>query len=595
VRRLLALLALSALVAGDEVTAFVDVTVVPMDAERVLPHHTVLVRDGRIAAVGEDVAIPADARRIDGRGLHLMPGLADMHVHNWYEEEHVLFLAHGVTTVRNMWGGRQHLRWQAEIADGRRLGPTVYTTGPILDGRPAVWQESTVVTTAEEARRAVARLRGQGFSALKVYNRLGRDVYAALVDEAHRQGLRVAGHVPWAVGVRGALAARQDSIEHLDGYFGQPPRFHRAQVEELARLTAAASTWNCVTLVVYRKFLPFAAAQKLYARPEMKYVPPRLRATWDPRRDFRLKDLKLEHVKWIDRWNEIRLQTTRILHDAGARLLLGTDCGNPFVVAGWSAHEELGYLVQAGLTPYEALLTGTRHAAAYLGADFGTVAVGRRADLVLVAGNPLEDVAHVARRRGVMVRGRWLPAAELARRLEELLASYARPKERFKGLPPLPPGEAFRYEVFWNGLVVGEERFVVVREADGSRTVHVQQVNDPPYATRKQRRLRFDAAPEEGRLAASSLLASWIGAARRLAKLEVGEEKAFDFVDLDAGTSAPLRVRREPDRAGGRVYALVLERPDGIFKSRLVLDPDGLPLEKHDELQQGTVVFRRMR
>ena len=109
---------------------------------------------------------------------------------------------------------------------------------------------------------------------------------------------------------------------------------------------------------------------------------------------------------------------TKALHEAGARLLLGTDCATPFIIAGWSAHRELELLVEAGLTPYEALRAGTVDAAAYLGDDFGAVRVGKRADLVLVEANPLADVKNAARRVGVMVRGRWLPAADLQKRLD---------------------------------------------------------------------------------------------------------------------------------------------------------------------------------
>ncbi|MHC4136179.1 MAG: amidohydrolase family protein [Planctomycetota bacterium] len=176
--RVVALLLLSAVAtAGDDgVTAIVDVNVVPMDSERVLEHHTVLVRKGRVAAVGKEVAVPADAFRIDGRGRYLMPGLADMHVHNWYEKEHLLFLANGVTTIRNMWGTPKQLKWRREIGAGTRLGPTLHTTGPILDGARATWPGSTIVTTVEDARAAVRRIRAEGYPSLKIYNGLRRDV-----------------------------------------------------------------------------------------------------------------------------------------------------------------------------------------------------------------------------------------------------------------------------------------------------------------------------------------------------------------------------------------------------------------------------------
>ncbi|MHC4732016.1 MAG: amidohydrolase family protein [Planctomycetota bacterium] len=408
--RVAALLLLSAVAtAGDDgVTAIVDVNVVPMDSERVLEHHTVLVRKGRVAAVGKEVAVPADAFRIDGRGRYLMPGLADMHVHNWYEKEHLLFLANGVTTIRNMWGTPKQLKWRREIGAGTRLGPTLHTTGPILDGARATWPGSTIVTTVEDARAAVRRIRAEGYPSLKIYNGLRRDVYGALVAEARQQGLRVVGHVPRAVGISGALAARQDCIEHLEGYVD----LETGERQRIAQETAALGIWNCVTLVVYWSHLRW---DELPERPEMKYVPAPLRETW---RAMTKRRPDKEHLERLRRLRRRSRELTKALHEAGAKLLLGTDCATPFIIAGWSAHRELRLLVEAGLTPYEALRAGTVDAAAYLGDDFGTVAVGKRADLVLVEANPLEDVRNAARRVGVMVRGRWLPAAELQKRLE---------------------------------------------------------------------------------------------------------------------------------------------------------------------------------
>jgi len=393
---------------GGDVIAFVDVNVVPMDTERVLTQHTVLVRKGRIAAVGKEVAIPDDALRIEGRGRYLMPGLADMHVHNWYEKEHLLFLANGVTTIRNMWGTPMQLRWRREIEAGTRLGPTLHTTGPILDGARATWPGSVIVTTVEAARAAVRRIKAEGYPALKVYNALREDVYGALVAEAREKGLRVAGHVPRAVGIEGVLAAGQDCIEHLEGYV----HVEAGEDRRLARTTASRGVWNCATLVVYWSHLRW---DELPGRPEMKYVPRPLRATWKTMTKQRPDDKHLERLRRLRRRSR---EMTKALHEAGAKLLLGTDCATPYIVAGWSAHRELQLLVEAGLTPYEALRTGTVNAAAYLGGDFGTVAVGMRADLVLVEANPLDDVKNAARRTGVMVRGRWLPAADLQARLD---------------------------------------------------------------------------------------------------------------------------------------------------------------------------------
>lgn len=557
-RALAAVLALAcASPAGD--VAFVGVAVVPMDGDRVLEGRTVLVRDGVVAAVGEEVAVPGGALRIDGRGRYLMPGLADMHVHNWYEEEHVLFLANGVTTVRNLWGAPMHVRWRREIEAGERLGPTIRTTGPIVDGAEPVWQEgAVVVTTPERAREVVADQKAAGYDAVKVYDRLSADAYAALAAAAREAGMRLEGHVPAAVGIGRALEAGQDSVEHLGGY----PLANAETMAELAKRTAEAGTWSCVTLVVYAKRDP---------GPEMRYVPPRLRATWGPATVAEVPPPLRELAA-------MRGRAARTLHEATGRVLLGTDCGTPFIVAGWSVHEELALLVGAGLTPYEALSCGTRRAAEYLGEPSGVVAEGKRADLLLLDANPLEDVANAARIRGVMVRGRWLPREELDRMLETVAASYERPKERFREFPPLPEGEAFLFDVTWNGLVVGQERFCI----DAEGVLHVQQVNDPPWDARETWTLR----PGDD-LDGVNAVATWARLHRRFRELAVGETRTLDY--REGGRKVPLRATRE----SATVFLLRMEREDGATESRLTYDERGVPVELATRLQQGTVRFLR--
>ena len=258
-RRAIAALFLGSAVLSAQETlppfAFEDVDVVPMDTERVLEDQTVLVVDGRIAAIGpaDTVDVPDGALRVRGRGRYLMPGLADMHVHCWTEEEHLLFLANGVTTVRNMWGAPHHLEWRRRAEAGELEGPTVYTTGPLIDGDPPHWPGSVVVTDPEAARAEVARQKAAGYEAVKVYSRLSRECYDAIVEAAREHGLRVDGHVPGAVGIERALEARQDSIEHLEGYFlwdGAPPA---GPYDGWVRATLEAGTWNCVTLVVIER------------------------------------------------------------------------------------------------------------------------------------------------------------------------------------------------------------------------------------------------------------------------------------------------------------------------------------------------------
>jgi imidazolonepropionase-like amidohydrolase len=429
------------------VVAFVDVDVVPMDREVVLRDQTVIVRDDRIADIGpaKDVKVPEGAFRIAGREggktRYLMPGLADMHVHAWASGDLVLFVANGVTTIRNMFGSPMHLEWRAKIAAGESFGPAVYTSGPIIDGDPPVWPGSTVLVDPAKAESVVLEQQQAGYDFLKVYARLSLPCYDALVESARKHGMRVMGHVPSAVGLAHVLESKQDSVEHLDGLVaigqkdGSPyqgkvdfrneasawKHVDDAKIAEAARTAAKNGVWSCPTLVVLQKWVPNDEAQALFDRPEMRYVPAVERMYWKPGSNY-LARLSDDSIRAVQEADADRKRAVGIFHKEGARLLLGTDMGNPFVIAGFSVHEELRNLVASGLSSYEALRAGTSGAAEFLkaGAEWGTVAKGRRADLLLLEGNPLDDVANAAHRVGVMIRGAWCTEEELHGRLEAL-------------------------------------------------------------------------------------------------------------------------------------------------------------------------------
>jgi hypothetical protein len=481
--------------------AFVDVNVLTMRDERILPRQTVLVRGGRIIALGPvaRLPVPAGARVIEGRGGTLMPGLADMHVHLASEDELPLFVAHGVTTVRNMWGTPRVLRWREAIARGELLGPRVITGGPPVDGDPPAWPGSAIARDPAGAEQIVAQQRHAGYDFIKVYSRLTPLAYAAIAAAARRHGLRFAGHVPRALGIGGVLDAGQASIEHLEGYAEGlrrddaqgPPPAHRflevdeAKVARLAQRTRRAGVWNCPTLVVTSKIVPPDEERRLAARPEARYVSRLLRAGWSLSQDRRWRGMKAADFAAHRRGEQAKGRFVRALRDAGARLLLGTDTTNPYVIPGVSALEELQLLVAAGLTPYEAIRAGTRDAAEFLGrTDLGTIAVGAQADLLLVEGDPLADVRAMTRRAGVMVRGRWLAEPELRAALARIAARHAAPRDWFAGRPPLTSGAVTRqasYEVLWRGTRVGAERLAVQQTAAG-QVITVQTIDDYDHA-----------------------------------------------------------------------------------------------------------------
>ncbi|HEX7118650.1 MAG TPA: amidohydrolase family protein [Longimicrobiales bacterium] len=404
--------------ARDDVVAFIGVNVVPMDAERVLENQTVVVRDGRIAALGPagDVAVPDDAIRIDARGKYLVPGIAEMHGHlpggNTPPEvaEAILFLfvANGVTTVRGMQGNPAQFTLRARIERGELIGPTLYLGSPALHGNRA--------RTPEEGARLVREYHAAGFDLLKVHEGLSPATYDAIAATARELGLAWGGHVADDVGLEHALAAGQSTIDHLDGYLealGDDP----TRIPALARATREAGAWVVPTMTLWdHGFLGVRTAEELRAFPELKYVP----RPWVENWTEQLRNLRQgQDPATYARGRELRRRLLKALADAEVGILLGSDAPQMFNVPGFSLHREMQVMAEAGLTPYQILRSGTRNVAAYFDAldEFGTIAVGRRADLILLEANPLDDVAHLRRRAGVMVRGRWLSEGEIQERL----------------------------------------------------------------------------------------------------------------------------------------------------------------------------------
>ena len=423
------------------VTAFVDVTVLPMDSERMLEHQTVVVRDGIIKMVGssDQIEVPHDARVIDGRGKYLMPGLVDMHVHVEYPNDLLLFVANGVTSVRNMWGNTDKKLWfglpdqlemKRQISQGTLFGPTIYTAGPIMDGKPANHPLMEVFTSREEATRSVAWQKTQGYDFVKVYDHLTPQVYEAILTSAKEQGMPVVGHVPFDVGLDGVLSSGQMTIEHLTGYVDPDAvRFliGEDQLDEYAQRTKEAGVWNCVTLTEYPKSKQTPEGfHQLQHQPGMIYQSPSTRLLSPFIYYMASRGHTYNGDDYGQRVAELNRKMVQALHEVDAGILLGTDAAQAYHLPGFSVHEELALLVEAGLSPYEALASGTRSAAIAVGKknEFGLVAEDHRADLLLLNANPLEDVVNADQRAGVMLRGRWYGSDELQSMLDELADSY---------------------------------------------------------------------------------------------------------------------------------------------------------------------------
>jgi len=424
--------------------AFTNVNVIPMDGERLLEDQTVIVETGRITALGPaaETAVPQDATRIDGRGKFLLPGLAEMHGHiptSLADAQDVLmlYLAGGVTTVRGMQGHRSQLGFRRRVRAGQMLGPRLRLAAPAMRG-----ENVPDIATADRLVRSAKAL---GFDLLKVHEGLTAEVYAEIVRAATELSLPWGGHVSEHVGIDGALGAHQSTIDHLDGYIEamQPPdspalrasgaeqqrlfalHADASTIPELAHRTRQAGVAVVPTQMLWEVLRGARDPVELAARPENRYMPVATRELWLQRATAAYSGTTREAAA---RHAALRQQLLRTMHDEGVLILLGTDAPQVFSVPGFSLHRELPLMVEAGMTPYEVLRTGTVNVARFLSREnqSGVVAVGRDADLLLLEANPLADIRAITRNAGVMVDGRWIPPELIAARLEAIAAKHVR-------------------------------------------------------------------------------------------------------------------------------------------------------------------------
>ena len=345
---------------------------------------TVLVSGDRIVAVGPDgtLGLPEETRSIDAAGRTVLPGLVDSHVHT-RSADLARYVDEGITTVRNLWGFPGLQEGAAALVRDGAVAPSIESASPGIDGPGSPWPYTQLLTDPAEADSLVAGLAGEGWRWLKVYSHLDASVFDAIADAADAHGIRFLGHVPFTVPLQHALDRGMLSIEHLTGYdralggSGPTPAEVWASVAidrmpAAAAATAAAGTWNCPTMAIVKALTAGGSASGEASRRRRLLV--------------------------------------GALHAAGARLLAGTDSGIDVTLPGISLHDELDELVASGLSPLEALRAATTWPAEFLGrvGEVGTVVAGGRADLLLVDGDPRQDVAVLRHPRAVMLRGAWL-------------------------------------------------------------------------------------------------------------------------------------------------------------------------------------------
>jgi hypothetical protein len=422
----------------NDVIAIHNVNLLPMDSAYVLKGQTLIIKNGTIAELGltENIIIPEDAEVINGNGHYLLPGLTDFHIHLRSPDELISYLFHGVTAVVHtsgaMNGAPDLLRYKKQLAIGLMTGPQLYLTGPILDGDPPIFAGVSVsITSPGEASRIVAEQKREGYDFIKVYNNLTPDLLNAITREAQNQNMAVIGHIPRKAGrdqaLQHALDAGMDMIAHGEEYFftyfyarvdsllgiGEIPHPDENRISSAVRISREAGVYvtpNLSFVAMTRKQLD--SLENVFSDPETRYLHPDVLEMWREQNATKRDGLeefdKREQAKYV-----FLKKFTGALQEAGVPLLLGTDASAPGLFPGKSAHSELYELVMAGLTPFEALTAGTRNAGVFIGQNvlntepFGVIKAGQKANLILVEGNPLEDIRKISNIRGVMTEGRW--------------------------------------------------------------------------------------------------------------------------------------------------------------------------------------------
>lgn len=424
---------------------FRHVSVVDVANGKILPDMRVEVDGGHIVAISPDSDAPSSAIGIDGAGKFLAPGLADMHVHiPETVSVQLLNIALGVTTLRDMDGLPWMLRWRQQSRENSWIGPDLIVAGHIISSIPLEGGYATVVKSADEARRVVDQQKEMGFDYIKVHNILPLSYYDAVADECRRLHIGLVGHVPQSVTVTHAIASGQQTLEHFKGYISD--RTLLISKEDWVTPTEHSAVWNTPTLYTYRIYERGPAAERWFASEESNYVPDLIKSSW---KAIANETVTPEESKLFENEQDVLRRLLPHTH----RFLAGTDSGGgyQFMVPGFALYEELRLLNETGLSTLETLRTATLYAAEATGrqGEFGQVAVGLDANLVLSAKNPIEHLETLRKPVGVMIRGRWLDRKALDDILATIVSTYSKtsPVATDPNLPNAAWTAAFRSKI----------------------------------------------------------------------------------------------------------------------------------------------------